>query len=71
MSSHDILGPYLAIGISKESNQESRNQAKILHDSESCRQKLQWQALRINMQMFILCIQLCVKIVVFTFNLTI
>ena len=39
-SSRDILDPYLAIGINKELDQESRNQAKILHDSESCRQKL-------------------------------
>ena len=35
ISSRDILDPYLAIGISKESSQESRNQAKILRDSES------------------------------------
>ena len=40
MSSRDTLYPYLAIGISKELNQESRNQAKILHDSESRRRKL-------------------------------
>ena len=35
ISSRDILDPYLAIGISKELNQESRNQSKILHESES------------------------------------
>ena len=38
-SSRDILDPYLAIGITKESNQESWDQAKILHDSESRRRK--------------------------------
>ena len=32
ISSSDILEPYLAIGISKELNEESKNQVKILHD---------------------------------------
>ena len=36
ISSRDILDPYLA----KESIRESRNQAKILHDSESRQGKL-------------------------------
>ena len=41
ISSRDILDCYLAIGISKESNQESKYQAKILnHINENC----EWRA---------------------------